>query len=119
MRIATYEHAGQRLVGQVSQDGLSVTAFALPPDRARLGALSLIERGDWRSLPTQGAAVALQQVQLLAPLPHPRRNLFCVGRNYHEHAKELRDSVFKNNNANVAAWPTTSSWCDRCARDSR
>ena len=114
MRIATYEHAGQRQVGRVSPDGLSVTAFALAPDRAHLGALSLIERGDWRSLPTQGAAVALQQVRLLAPLPHPRRNLFCVGRNYHEHAKELRDSVFKNNNANVAAWPIVFTKVPEC-----
>ena len=114
MRIATYEHAGQRLVGRVSDDGLSVTAFALAPDRARLGALSLIERGDWRNLPTQGAALALQQVRLLAPLPHPRRNLFCVGRNYHEHAKELRDSVFKNNNANVAAWPIVFTKVPEC-----
>jgi 2-keto-4-pentenoate hydratase/2-oxohepta-3-ene-1,7-dioic acid hydratase in catechol pathway len=102
------------MVGRISDDGLSVTAFALAPDRARLGALSLIERGDWRNLPTQGAALALQQVRLLAPLPHPRRNLFCVGRNYHEHAKELRDSVFKNNNANVAAWPIVFTKVPEC-----
>jgi 2-keto-4-pentenoate hydratase/2-oxohepta-3-ene-1,7-dioic acid hydratase in catechol pathway len=34
-----------------------------------------------------------------------RRNLFCVGRNYHAHAKELRDSVFKDNDANPESWP--------------
>jgi 2-keto-4-pentenoate hydratase/2-oxohepta-3-ene-1,7-dioic acid hydratase in catechol pathway len=38
---------------------------------------------------------ALSQVQLLAPL-RPRRNLWCVGRNYHAHAKELRETVFKD-----------------------
>jgi 2-keto-4-pentenoate hydratase/2-oxohepta-3-ene-1,7-dioic acid hydratase in catechol pathway len=31
------------------------------------------------------------------PSTAPRRNLFCVGRNYHAHAKELRESVFKDN----------------------
>jgi 2-keto-4-pentenoate hydratase/2-oxohepta-3-ene-1,7-dioic acid hydratase in catechol pathway len=44
-------------------------------------------------------------VQLLAPLPRPRRNLWCVGRNYHAHAKELRETVFKDNTAKVDAWP--------------
>jgi 2-keto-4-pentenoate hydratase/2-oxohepta-3-ene-1,7-dioic acid hydratase in catechol pathway len=37
-----------------------------------------------------------------------------VGRNYHEHAKELRDSVFKNNNANVAAWPIVFTKVPEC-----
>ena len=114
MRIATYEYEGQRLVGQVSANGSQVTAFALDASRARLGALSLIESGDWKSLPLHGQAVPVSQVKLLAPIPQPRRNVFCVGRNYHEHAKELRDSVFKNNNANVAAWPIVFTKVPEC-----
>jgi 2-keto-4-pentenoate hydratase/2-oxohepta-3-ene-1,7-dioic acid hydratase in catechol pathway len=39
-----------------------------------------------------GKAVALSSVELLAPLPHPRRNIFCVGRNYYEHIKEVHGS---------------------------
>jgi 2-keto-4-pentenoate hydratase/2-oxohepta-3-ene-1,7-dioic acid hydratase in catechol pathway len=31
---------------------------------------------------------------LLAPIPLPRRNIFCVGKNYHEHAKEFAQSGF-------------------------
>ncbi|HZW12959.1 MAG TPA: fumarylacetoacetate hydrolase family protein [Noviherbaspirillum sp.] len=27
--------------------------------------------------------------QLLAPIPTPRRNIFCIGKNYHDHVKEL------------------------------
>ena len=34
------------------------------------------------------ARLALAEVELLAPLPHPRRNVFCLGRNYAEHAAE-------------------------------
>jgi 2-keto-4-pentenoate hydratase/2-oxohepta-3-ene-1,7-dioic acid hydratase in catechol pathway len=34
------------------------------------------------------ARVPLTQVQLLAPIPRPARNAFCVGLNYFEHAKE-------------------------------
>lgn len=32
--------------------------------------------------------------KLLAPIPVPRRNIFCVGKNYHEHAKEFANSGF-------------------------
>jgi len=31
----------------------------------------------------------LAQVQLLAPIPRPARNVLCVGKNYRDHAKEV------------------------------
>lgn len=31
---------------------------------------------------------------LMAPVPAPRKNIFCVGKNYHEHAKEFSQSGF-------------------------
>jgi 2-keto-4-pentenoate hydratase/2-oxohepta-3-ene-1,7-dioic acid hydratase in catechol pathway len=31
---------------------------------------------------------------LLAPIPRPRRNIFCVGKNYHEHVREFAGSGF-------------------------
>jgi 2-keto-4-pentenoate hydratase/2-oxohepta-3-ene-1,7-dioic acid hydratase in catechol pathway len=36
----------------------------------------------------------LGDMRLLAPIPTPRRNIFCVGKNYHEHAKEFSQSGF-------------------------
>jgi 2-keto-4-pentenoate hydratase/2-oxohepta-3-ene-1,7-dioic acid hydratase in catechol pathway len=36
------------------------------------------------------ATLALAEVELLAPIPRPRKNVFCVGRNYAEHAVESR-----------------------------
>lgn len=39
-------------------------------------------------------AVALSSVRLLAPFPRPARNIFCVGKNYHEHAREFHASGF-------------------------
>ncbi|MDQ4136516.1 MAG: fumarylacetoacetate hydrolase family protein, partial [Pseudomonadota bacterium] len=36
----------------------------------------------------------LSEVKLLAPIPRPAKNIFCVGKNYHEHAKEFHDSGF-------------------------
>jgi 2-keto-4-pentenoate hydratase/2-oxohepta-3-ene-1,7-dioic acid hydratase in catechol pathway len=38
--------------------------------------------------------VALVDVRLLAPIPTPARNLFCVGKNYFEHAREFQASGF-------------------------
>jgi 2-keto-4-pentenoate hydratase/2-oxohepta-3-ene-1,7-dioic acid hydratase in catechol pathway len=35
-----------------------------------------------------GAAYALSQVELHAPIPRPRKNVMCLGRNYAEHAFE-------------------------------
>ncbi|WP_376873577.1 fumarylacetoacetate hydrolase family protein [Albirhodobacter sp. R86504] len=35
-----------------------------------------------------GAVVSAQEVQLLAPLPKPAKNVFCVGRNYADHIAE-------------------------------
>lgn len=31
----------------------------------------------------------LQEVKLLAPIPTPRKNVFCIGKNYREHAIEM------------------------------
>lgn len=35
-----------------------------------------------------GVTMPVSTVQLLAPLPHPAKNVFCVGRNYLEHIAE-------------------------------
>ena len=116
MRIATYSHNGQRHVGQISADGQHVTAFDLPDAQARLGAQSLIEaQVAGRPLPAlTGAPLALSAVQLQAPLPVPRRNVWCVGRNYHAHAKELATSVFKASNADPQAWPIVFTKVPEC-----
>ena len=45
-------------------------------------------------MPATGAPVALASVQLTSPLPKARRNIFCVGKNYHAHAKEFAGSGF-------------------------
>jgi len=111
MRFATYAHLGQRHVGQVSVDGLSVTPYVLSLAEAERGVLSLIERAaSGAAMPDlASASVALLQITLDAPIPHPRRNVFCVGRNYHAHAKEMRDTVFKADRGAVDEWPIVFS----------
>ena len=107
MRIAAYHLNAGRQVGLVSDDGQSLTPLRLSPADAERGVLSIIERlAAGLAMPeTAGPAVAVSDVHLAAPLPVPRRNLWCVGRNYHAHAKELSASVFKDNDSNPESWP--------------
>ncbi|KAA0892660.1 fumarylacetoacetate hydrolase family protein [Pusillimonas sp. ANT_WB101] len=108
MRIATYMKDQQRYVGVVSEDALTVQALDVAPETAEQGVLGLIEAyGDQARIAklAHATAIPLSSVKLLAPIPRPRRNIFCVGRNYHAHAKELSGSVFKANNTDAAAWP--------------
>jgi 2-keto-4-pentenoate hydratase/2-oxohepta-3-ene-1,7-dioic acid hydratase in catechol pathway len=116
LRIATFQYQGRRHVGLVSSDGQSVTPFDLTPEQARTGALPLIMAGgDLAQAALQGSGtLAISTVRLEAPLPLPRRNIFCVGRNYHAHAKELSASVFKDNNANPESWPIVFTKVPEC-----
>lgn len=43
---------------------------------------------DVRTFANTGAVHQLGSVQLDAPIPRPRKNILCLGRNYHEHAIE-------------------------------
>jgi len=96
MKIATYWHAGTRHVGRLSADGSTLTPLMAGEQARDIGALALIE-GMARGLPLPAEAgdpVPLASVTLDAPLPRPRRNIFCVGKNYHEHAREFARSGF-------------------------
>jgi 2-keto-4-pentenoate hydratase/2-oxohepta-3-ene-1,7-dioic acid hydratase in catechol pathway len=96
MKIATYWQAGIRHVGRLSSDGSTVTPLLLHNQQRDTGALALIEAMA-AGLPMPEAAgppQPLASVRLDAPLPRPRRNIFCVGKNYHEHAREFAQSGF-------------------------
>jgi 2-keto-4-pentenoate hydratase/2-oxohepta-3-ene-1,7-dioic acid hydratase in catechol pathway len=56
----------------------------------------------------------LAQATVLAPIPRPRRNLFCVGRNYHAHARELSDTVFRDSNKKADSWPIVFTKVPEC-----
>ena len=95
MKIVAFRRNGESGAGLVSADLQQVQPFDLPQAKRELGALPLIEmqaRGE--ALPALLAAIALSEVQITAPLPRPRRNIFCVGKNYYAHAKEFAGSGF-------------------------
>lgn len=93
MKLAAYQYKSDQCVGIVSDDLQTVTPYQLSQQDAQRGALSIIEMmAEGKALPPMGEAVALTDVCLRAPIPHPRRNIFCVGKNYLDHVKEIKDS---------------------------
>ncbi len=96
MRFATVEIAGRAQPGVVSPDGQGfVPASGLVPGFAG----DLVDLIAQVPSPVQalGGITAWQSLaghRLLAPIPSPRRNIFCVGKNYHEHAAEFAHSGF-------------------------
>jgi 2-keto-4-pentenoate hydratase/2-oxohepta-3-ene-1,7-dioic acid hydratase in catechol pathway len=98
MKLVTFSTGAEHRVGVADDErGVvrDVTAL-LPADTSVLG---LIEH--WAQF---GPALAegvdrapeqpLDTVRLLAPIPAPRRNLFCVGKNYREHVVEFGRSGY-------------------------
>jgi len=101
MKVATVSVAGERRVGQITEDGGGIAPFDLSVSEAHTGLLALICRNG-RGLPPTLSPIPLSQVTLEAPIPAPRRNIFCVGKNYHEHAQEFARSGFDSSSANGA-----------------
>lgn len=116
MRYATFTLDGRQQVGEVSADGQRVTPLALSPAQAARGVLALVDlQAAGQPLPgLAGEAVPVARVRLLAPVPVPRRNVWCVGRNYHAHAKELAGSVFKANTQPAESWPIVFTKVPEC-----
>ncbi len=96
MKVATYRTGGERRVGVVDERRQTVSAFDLPLSEAAEGLQALLGRA---TLPHLLSPTPLGEVTLEAPLPRPRRNIFCVGKNYHEHAKEFSASGFDSSAA--------------------
>lgn len=95
MKIVAFHHNGQPGVGIVSADLQQIEPFDMPVAQRGGGALALIEM-QARGEPLPGAlpAIALADVHITAPMPKPRRNIFCVGKNYFAHAREFAGSGF-------------------------
>lgn len=105
MRVATWSWGGRLQAGTVSDDGLECTPLAVA-EGAR-GVLEIIERlAAGEGLPrTAGTRLPIEAVTLAAPIPQPRRNILCIGRNYRSHAAELATTVFREVLPEKDSWP--------------
>jgi 2-keto-4-pentenoate hydratase/2-oxohepta-3-ene-1,7-dioic acid hydratase in catechol pathway len=94
MKLVTYQ-AGQDVRPGVLDAQNVIDASGVAPDVQAL-LESIVERGVSAVAESLKDAprMPLSAVKLLAPIPRPRKNIFCVGKNYHEHAKEFAASGF-------------------------
>ena len=103
MKLATFRIGDALKVGLVDDAAATIATFQLPAEQARRGIQHLIElQVAGSDLPATDAAIAFDEVTFEAPLPHPRRNIFCVGKNYHDHAHEFSSSGFDSSAAQGA-----------------
>ena len=78
MKIAAYIIQGRTRAGIVAPDLQSILPIEMSPEDEAFGALRVVEQLSAKdAVPRTGAPVALGSVRLIAPLPRPRRNIFC------------------------------------------
>lgn len=101
MKYVTYEadgreHAGLLIDGRVTDADAWLARAGLPPAGSMTGLIRGMAAGKIPTdffrgpLPAGYPALPLQAVRLLAPIPRPARNIFCVGKNYAKHAVEVK-----------------------------
>ena len=88
MKFITFSRGGVQAPGAWLGDGRVVDLSSVAPTLVALiegGPEALAAAG---RLAAAGPSLAASEVELLAPIPRPRKNVFCVGRNYVDHVAE-------------------------------
>lgn len=94
MKLVTFESGSGPAIGLL--DGEEIVSLADPAlPSAMVDFVALGEEGLQRAEALQRTAprIPLAEARLLAPI-RPRNNVMCVGKNYHEHAREFAGSGF-------------------------
>jgi len=95
MQLATFSYLGREEVGLVMQDHTRIMPLSqLLGVDAPATMIELIEQ--WKNLGPRlqvallplDTGLSMSDVGLVAPIPHPRRNIICLGKNYRDHVAE-------------------------------
>jgi 2-keto-4-pentenoate hydratase/2-oxohepta-3-ene-1,7-dioic acid hydratase in catechol pathway len=96
MKFSTLEVSNQQFVALVDADTQRYWAVHDLVPGFSGDAVDLVSQ--FESLRSQlqpvGDGKPLAEATMLAPILNPRRNIFCIGKNYHEHAAEFSNSGF-------------------------
>jgi 2-keto-4-pentenoate hydratase/2-oxohepta-3-ene-1,7-dioic acid hydratase in catechol pathway len=98
LKIATIRLGESCAVAVIGDDDSRLSILSGNGLRSQNGLIGLITNdplGDIGALRKDDMG-PISAAKLAAPIPRPARNIFCVGKNYAEHARELADSVFKD-----------------------
>ena len=96
MKFCVFEWQGGTHLGKLSDSGDTVERLDIAADGNGVAALI------GRDIPGAVGSIPLKDVKLCAPIPRPHRNIFCVGKNYFEHAHEFANSGFDSSAAKGA-----------------
>ncbi len=99
MQLVTFkDSAGERIGALLRASNeivdLAAAAPGLPRDMQGFIAAGPAALATAQAALAAGRRIPLAAVKLLAPMPRPAKNVFCVGKNYHEHAREFHGSGF-------------------------
>ena len=89
MKLVTYRRGGETFVGVLNQAETAVFPLPYPDMNTLIETVSHAELlSAAHAAESSGAAVPLENVELLAPIPRPRQDIVCLGMNYLDHARE-------------------------------
>lgn len=88
MKLATFEKDGNTAIGVVVDERVIPLQESSMLEFIEKGAAALAQARKAVTEAGANAGLPLASVRLLAPIPRPRKNVFCVGRNYKLHIEE-------------------------------
>ncbi len=95
MKLLSYlDTNGRSRIGRLASD-TTVQPLSFPSGEPITSLIALIECGISSNLLVgNDNPLSLASIQLQAPIPKPARNIFCVGKNYINHAQEFTNSGY-------------------------
>jgi len=100
MHYIAYCYDGTPEVGRLDPASGKIQVLDLQPDECETGVTAVVLRDANGNPPApSGVERQLADVEIRAPFPRPSRNIFCVGKNYYEHAQEFASSGFDSSAA--------------------
>lgn len=95
MKLVTFQKNSRPGIGAILPDGetiVDLTSSGVADSMVEL--IKAVARGAALPLLDNAPKLSAHDVALLAPIPRPPRNIFCVGKNYREHAVEFGGSGY-------------------------
>jgi len=96
LKVGTIRRGQSYMAALIDGDNARAAVFSGHAPHAGHGILGVVGNGSGHDDSETEPFAPLSGFTLAAPIPHPVRNIFCVGKNYAEHARELATSVFKD-----------------------
>jgi len=96
MKFVVFKNNNEFFLGEYQEENNSIDRFNTPKGVAQKEGITYLIG---REIPPVIDKLSLDEVTLLAPIPRPKRNIFCVGKNYKAHAQEFSESGFDSSAA--------------------